>query len=59
MNIPGSTRRPEWPGVEREPAQTHLPGMVWALAWEYLGITPWEAGEILLALRIKKDNVFQ
>jgi len=39
--------------MEREPAQTHLPGVVWTLAWGYPGITPWEAGETLLALRIK------
>lgn len=59
MRIQGSARRPQWPEMEREPAQTHLPGVVWALVWEYLGIPPWEAGEILLALRIKEDYVFQ
>lgn len=38
MSIPGSARRPECFELEREPGQTHPPGMAWALTCKCLGI---------------------
>lgn len=38
MSIQGSARGSECFELEREPGQTHPPGMAWALTWRYPGI---------------------
>lgn len=57
MSFQGPARRSECPEMEREPAQTYLPSVVWTLAWGYLGIIPWEPEETILALRIKEGYI--
>lgn len=57
MCFQGPAWRSECPEMEREPGLTYFPGVVWTLAWGYLGITPWEPEEILLALGIKEGYI--